>query len=206
VGIKKGIKKIVKVGSLVYKITTRKVEEKILPTFDDRLARQVGLGNAEELKNKILSDMKKMEKKRIEDDMKESLANIILERNKFKVPNVLTKFEYEDMLRKEKLPDSDSNKERFWNIAEKRARFNLIIDKIADKEDIKVTKNAALDLIRETDVRLTDENRADLIDYMTTILRREKVLDFLFKNSKITQKSRIISPKEVADANRSVRH
>jgi hypothetical protein len=37
-------------------------------------------------------------------------------------------------------------------------------------------------------------------------LRREKVMDYLFKHAKISEKSRIITPKEAANDTHTLRH
>jgi predicted DNA-binding transcriptional regulator YafY len=55
-------------------------------------------------------------------------------------------------------------------------------------------------------IKLNHQNRSEVIDYLGSILNREKTIDFLYKNAKISEKSRIISPKEVANDTRPVRH
>ena len=153
-----------------------------------------------------MTSAKKVEEKRIEGELKESLSNTILGRMKFKVPKTLTQNEYQRMLQKSNLPDSEANKERFWDIAEKRVRLNLILDKIAEKENIKVTEEEIMNVISIMRIKLNDENHDNVIGYIGNILSREKTIDFLFQKAQISEKKRIISPKEATNDTSSVRH
>ncbi len=206
VGMKISDKKEVKVDEKYYVLSVKKIEEKNLPQIDDNFAKTMKLTNLEELKTKVLESVKKQEEKRIEDDLKESISEVLLERIKFRVPDTLIQKEYEKILKDYGMPDSDSNKERFWSVAEKRIRFNLILNKITVREDLQVGEAEIMDLVTKMGIKLTDQNRNDVIDYLGSILNREKTLDFLFKNAKISEKSRILSPKEAANDTHTVRH
>jgi trigger factor len=206
VGMKISDRKEVKAGETHYLIWVKKIEEKILPRVDDEFAAKLHLTNSEELKKKILESVKKQEEKRIEDDLKESISAILLERIKFEVPDTLVKKEYEKILKDYGIPDSESNKERFWAVAEKRIRFNLILNKITQKENLQVGEPEIMDVVTKMGIKINEQNRSDVIEYLGSLLNREKTLDFLYKNAKISEKSRILTPKEVADDTRTVRH
>ncbi len=206
VGVRKSEKKEVKTGNQIHKISVKKIEEKILPQFDDDFAKKQNCKNAEQLKKKLMAAAKEIEEKRIEGELKESLSNTILERIKLKVPKTLVQNEYQKILEKSNLSDSETNKESFWGIAEKRVRLNLILDKIAEKENIKVTEDEVMKVISTMGIKLNGENRKNIMDYIGNILNREKTIDSLFQNAQINKKSRIISPKEVINDTSSVRH
>lgn len=197
----------VNVGNQTYALSIQKIEEKILPQIDDDFARTQNYENVEQLKNKLMEQVKQTEEKRIEAELRESLSAILLERTKFKVPNSLIDEEYQKILQKFNLPDSDANKKRFWALAEKRARLNLIIEKIADKENIRVEPEEIMNVVSSMGWKLSDDNRANVIEYIGSILNREKTMDFLFENARIATRSRIISPKEaIKNDTSSVRH
>lgn len=206
VGIRKAQTKEVKADKKTYRLSIKKIEEKILPQIDTDFAKKLNLKNAEELKEKLMENIKHQEEKRREEGLKESISKIILERTVFKVPNTLIQHEYEKILKEYNLPDSESNKERFWDVAEKRIRFNLILDKIAEKENLQTEESEIIDFVTRMGMTLSDQNRNEVIDYLGGILNREKVMDFLHKNAKISEKSRILSPKEAANDTHSVRH
>lgn len=206
VGVKKDDKKEIRVEKQIYKLCIKKVEEKILPDIDDTFAKSQNFDGLDKLREKLLENAKKIEEKRLEDIAKESLSNVLLERNQFEIPNALIDSEYRTILQRSNLPDSKANKERFWNPAEKRARLDLIINKIADKENIKIKENETMDLIKAMGVKLNDENKDNVMNYLGNILIKEKTIDFLYRNAKISKKSRIISPKEDINDTRSLRH
>lgn len=206
VGVKKTEKRQVNVDKKNHKIHIKKVEEKILPNFDDGFAKTLKFEGIEQLRKKLLEHAKQIDEKRLEDTAKESLSNVLLEKNKFEVPNALIKNEYKAILQKSKLPDSESNKERFWGSAEKRARLDLIISKIADKENIKIDEEEIMKVVTAMGITLNDENRENIVNYLGNVLTKEKTIDFLYKKAKITKKSRIISAKEDINDTRSVRN
>ncbi len=206
VGIKKTQTKEVKVDDKKFRLFAKKIEEKSLPQIDEEFANKLKFKNVEDLKAKLLASIKKQEEKRIEDGLRESISKVILERTAFKVPDPLVQHEYEKILKEYDLPDSESNKERFWDVAEKRIRFNLILEKIADKENLKVGESEIMDFVTRMGMTLSDHNRNDVIEYLRDILTREKVMDHLYKNAKISEKSRILSPKEANNDTRSIRH
>lgn len=206
VGMKISDRKQVAVGDAKYMISVKKIEERILPEVDDAFAAKLNLSDAKELMKKILENVKKQEEKRIEENIKESISEILLERIRFKVPDTLIHREYEKILKDYGVPDSESNKERFWSVAEKRIRFNLILNKITQKENLQVGEPEIMDLVTKMGIKINEQNRSDVIEYLGSLLNREKTLDFLYKHAKISEKSRILTPKEVADDTRTVRH
>jgi trigger factor len=206
VGIKKLQTKEVEAQDKKYRLSVKKIEEKSLPGIDDDFAKKLNLKSVEELKTKLLENLKHQEEKRIEDGLKEAISKVVLERTVFNVPEPLVRHDYEKILKEYDLPDSESNKERFWDVAEKRIRFNLILDRIAEKEDLQVGESEIMDFVTKTGMTLSDQNRNEVIEYLRDVLSREKVMDFLYKNAKISEKSRIISPKEAKNDTRTVRH
>jgi trigger factor len=206
VGIRSTEKKEVKAGNVLYKLSIKKIEEKKLPTIDDEFAKKLNFSDVDEMKKKLLENIKIQEDKRAEENLKENLSEVLLERIQFKVPNTPIQKEYEKILKDYNLPNSESNKERFWNVAEKRIRFNLILDKIRTKENLQVAESEIMNFVDKMGIKLNEENRNDVIEYLGGIMNREKTIDFLYKKAKISEKSRIVTPKEVANDTRSVRH
>ncbi len=206
VGTRVAEKKEFRAGDRSYKIHVKSIKERILPEIDQEFASRMKFTSIDDLKKKLLERMQQEEKKRLEDDMKESLSDVLLQRTKFAVPKSLIQGEYEKILKDYGLPDSEPNKERFWAAAEKRIRFHLILEKIAEKENLRVTEAEIMDLIEKLGMKLTEDNRSDVIDYIGTILSREKTLTHLLEHAKISEKSRIISPKEAASDTDPVRH
>jgi trigger factor len=207
VGARKSEEIEVTVGNQHHSIMIKKIEEKILPQIDDEFAKSQNYKDVEQLKQKLMEQVKHFEEKRVEAELKDSLSAILLERNKATMPNTLIDREYQKVLTNSNLPDSEANKERFWSLAERRARLNLILDKIAEKENIMVKEEEIMNVVSSMGWKLSNENRENVIEYIGSILNREKTIDFLFKKAKVSKKSRIISPKEASkNDTSSVRH
>jgi len=206
VGIKKSQMKEVMVGNKKYRLAIKKIEEKSLPNINDDFAKKLNFANVDDLKNKLLENLRQQDEKRIEENLKESISKVILERTHFQVPKTLVQHEYDKILKEYNLPDSESNKERFWNVAASRIRFNLILGKIAQKENLQVEESEIMDFVNKMGIKLNEQNRMEIIDYLGGILSREKVMDFLYKNAKISRKKRILTPKEAANDTHPVRH
>jgi trigger factor len=206
VGIKKGEKKNVPAGDVAYSVAVKKVEEKILPQLNDDFAKLLNYENMEALKKRIEEEMQKNEEARLEDELRESLAGILLERTIFSVPKVLVNDEYQRMLKNHNLQDTEPTRERFWPMADRRVRFNLIIEKIARQENIRTEEAEVLGLIDQNLLDVNEENRSRVIEYFRNFLNQKKTVDFLLQKAKISEKSRIISPEEAKNAKRPIRH
>lgn len=206
VGSQKGQVREAEANPAAYRLTVKKIEEKILPQTNDEFAQKLNFKDFGELKGKLLEDLKHKEEQRVEEEMKEAIANILLERIRFSVPKVLVDEEYDKLLKKRNLPDSDSAREQFQGVAERRIRFNLILDKIAQQEKILIPDEDIRNTVNALGVTLTAENQEEISDYFRNIMTREKTIDFLFQQAKISDKGKILSPKEAKDANRTVRH
>ncbi len=205
VGVKKGEKKDVQINKQIYRLKIKKVEEKILAKVDEEFAKMLNYNSLEEMEKGLKDMLQKQEEERLNDELKENLAQILLERFHFPVPKSLIEREYQVMLRSSNLNDNESNRERFIPIAEKRARYNMILDKIAQKENIQVSEEELINLIQKNGFNI-DEVNEELKEYFRRALMRDMVVQFLLKNSNIVQKGRILSPEEAKNANRSIRH
>ncbi len=205
VGVSKGEKKDVQINKQVYRIKIKKVEEKILARIDEDFAKMLNYNSLEEMEKGLKDMLQKQEEERLNEELKENLAQILLERFHFPVPKSLIEKEYQIILRSSNLTDNDSNRERFMPVAEKRARYNMILDRIAQKEDIQANEEDMINLIQRNGFSI-DEINEEVKEYFRRALIRDMVVQFLLKNSNIVQKGRILSPEEAKNANRSIRH
>jgi len=206
VGSQPGQTKETQTDKAAFRLTIKKIEEKVLPNTDDEFAVKLNFKNFEELKGKLIEDLKHKEEQRVEDEMKESIASILLERVRFLIPKILIDEEYDKILKKRNIPDSESTREQFQGVAERRIRFNLILDRIRQKENIRIPDEDVRKTVDALGIIPNDENREEITDYFRNIMTREKTIDYLYQHAKISEKGKILSPKEAKDANRSVRH
>ncbi|MGQ9817313.1 MAG: trigger factor [bacterium] len=205
VGVKKGEKKAVKIDRQLYQLKIKKIEERVLPQVDEKFAKLLNFSNITEMEKGIKEMVNKEEEERLADELQENLAAVLLERYQFPVPKSLTEREYQLMLKTHNLTDNESTRERFFPLAEKRTRFNLILDKIASKEHIEVADEEIIISAQRNGFEKENIND-ELKEYLRRIITRKKVIEFLIKNANVVQKSKILSPEEVKNVNRSVRY
>lgn len=205
VGIKIGEKKEVKVKDQIYRIKIKKIEEKVLPPINDDFARLLNFNSLEEMEKNLKEVVQKQEEERLTEGLKENLARILLERFRFQVPKSLIDNEYQFILKSSNLIDNDNNRERFMPVAEKRARFNLILDKIAQKENIEIDDEEVMKIAQRNGFQPKDISE-EVKTYFKKVLTRDLVIGLLLENSNIMQKKRILSPEEAKNADRSIRH
>lgn len=206
VGTNSKEQKQVIVGTATHSLSIKKIQERVHPTIDDAFAKKHNFNDLEGLRQKVLKDAKELEKQREDEELKEKLSRIMLERTQFLTPSSMVTVEYKKMLQRMNIEDNDSNRERFWDTAEKRTRLNLILDWIAQHENITVDDQDVAQLTKAMGLNVTKENKSDINNYIKTMLIREKALNFVYEHARISEKNRILTPKEANNDTHSVRH
>ena len=192
-------------------IKVKEVKEKILPT-NEELARQLGFSSTEEMEEELRSEVKEDRERINREQLKEKIAQHLIERHQFPLPQGLVEEEYRFILNERGEEDTPSNRERFLKVAQDRTRLALIISKIAEKEDISVkdeeiekyiieyTANSNFSTDQVDRLKKSEQVQASI----SMLLLKDRVLDKLLAQAKVTKKERIVSPWS-KDDNRSVR-
>ncbi len=173
------------------------IPESEYPAFDDAFAKTFGdFENADALKNKIRENMK-IEKETIEKDkLRMAIVEELIEKTEGVIPEILIESEiqkilyrleadvtnaglnFADYLVQIKKTEDDLRKE--WRAdAEKRAKLQMIIRTIADKENLKPTEE---EIEKEVGNIMTMYKDADPVRaraYIENMLENEKVFNFL---------------------------
>ncbi len=171
--------------------------KEIVPPIDDAFAMQLGnfktLAELKETTKKGLTERRAQESK---EKRRAAITDAILEKTRLEVPNLFIESELEkmigqlredlkhlgssleDYLKNVKKTEEEMRKE--WRSgAEKRARLQLVLNKIAEEEKVEVP---AEDIKREADHILTqfkDADRERVTIYVESVLRNEKTLQLL---------------------------
>ncbi len=141
-----------------FRVLLKDIKEKILPEPNEEFARDLGLKDMEELREKVreelLEEKEKAEKKRVRDEIIERL----IEKNTFEVPPKYLR-EYEEHLfnqilkvlyRQGRTPeDMDKLRSTCKARAEREVRASIIIKAIAEKEGIEVSEEEIEERIKE---------------------------------------------------------
>jgi trigger factor len=191
------------------KMEIKGLKEKVLPELDDAFARDLGeYQGLEDLKKKLEESIEKEETQRIEAAVKNKLIGQLIEKNPFEAPSSMVERQIEFMiadtqrvllsqgssLEKLGIP-ADTMKENYRDEAEKQVKCSLLIEVIAEKEDITVGDEEAEEKLKEI-ARANNQEVEKVRDFyrkqglwegLKTKLLENKTLDFLLERAKIVE-------------------
>lgn len=135
---------------ITYRVTLNDVREEILPEIDDDLAKNLGsFTTLEDLKKAIRENLDQGYKKRVEQELNESIFSSLISKTEFEVPEALVDFELEQIIADAERSFSYHNtsmeslglsreilSEKYRDTAEKQIRRHLILDKIIEQEKL----------------------------------------------------------------------
>lgn len=135
---------------ITYSVTLNDVREEILPEIDDDFAKSLGsFSTLEDLKKAIRENLDQGYKKRVEQELNESIFSSLISKTEFEVPEALVDFELEQIIADAERSFSYHNtsmeslglsreilSEKYRDTAEKQIRRHLILDKIIEQEKL----------------------------------------------------------------------
>lgn len=145
-----------------FKVKIKEIKEKILPELDDEFAAQVGMASLEDLRARVKEAHESQERSRIEQEFKDQLVDMLIERNSFEVPDSMVKSQLDYML--ENLSNRmqsqgmsleamgmtpESFQEIYREIAVKQVKGNLLLEAIALQESIQVEESEIEEKLEE---------------------------------------------------------
>lgn len=210
--------------SVEFNVIVKEVKQKVVPEVNDDFAKEVGgFENLESLKNLLRERIKEVKKQQAEVEFENQILKSYVEKTEIDVPEKLVEKEVDQMivelaynlaqqglkledylnyvqLSKEKLRESMKDE------ALERAKTKLILEKIAEEENVEVTEEDLAREIAQLAVRwgtppeqvrkhLEERNELDLLVYDIAITKAFKILVDRFKQAK-----GIIEEKEEAQA------
>ena len=196
--------------TLRYTVEVISVKRKAVPPADDELAKSVSdVQTLEELRGKLREDLTEQKKRKSEAEIKRALLDQLIDANPFPLPEVLVEAKLDEKM--EKLlgqllaqgvdprglnVDWQQIREDRRSEAEREARAALILEKIAQAENLAVSEEELDDWLRRSasesgetpaamKTRLTREGR---LDTLKSPRRAQKALDFIYQNASIQRK------------------
>ncbi len=146
----------------MFKVKIKEIKEKVLPELDDEFAAQVGLASLEDLRTRVKEAHESQERSRIEQEFRDQLVDLLIERNPLEVPDGMIQSQLDHML--ENLSNRmqsqgtslesmgmtpDSFKEVYREIAVKQVKGNLLLEAIALQESIQVEESEIEEKLEE---------------------------------------------------------
>lgn len=193
---------------VTFKVSVHAVKRKVLPPLDDELAKELQMESLAKVREQARADLTAKAEATAKRHLREHLVGKLIELASFEVPEALIEREIDFMVdslkqrlgpRRVNLEDVNLEKVRqnFRPGAERRARADLILACIAEKENIQVSdedveagiKDLAADL-KETPERIREfHEQSNLMESLRRHLREEKTIDFLVQQAHIKEVS-----------------
>ncbi|HEQ99314.1 MAG TPA: trigger factor [candidate division Zixibacteria bacterium] len=188
--------------SLGFNVKVKEIKEIVRPELNEEFFKQFdGAKDEKELKEKIRADLLERRKQEIEGDIKDQAVKSVIAANDFELPKSLLDNYLDSVVEdvKQQYPDQEADeaeiREKYRATGIRFIRWNLLYHKIAEKENITVTKEdtdkwlqrfadrANMELEKAREFLAAQKKIQDIKE---TILE-EKVLNYIIENSEIKE-------------------
>ncbi len=193
--------------TLKYQVVVHSIKKKNLPSIDDELAKSVSkLDTLKQLRSQLKKDLKGMKMQEVKQKTIQELLSKIVDSQSFCVPEVLVEGELNRKLQQTAMElmtqgidprtakiNWNKYRDQWREAAKKQVRTQLILEKIADTENIEISEeelDAKLTQIAEHQgetpaalkSRLTEERGLDKLRFTC---RQDKVIDLVYRSAKL---------------------
>lgn len=195
-----------------FKIKLHEVKERILPELDDELAKKAGKDSLDALKEDIKNYLGNIEKDQNDRIKSDAIFDHVIETTEINIQPTMLDREYQAIMEEAKIQakqqgadfetlvekeGKDNVEKRFMEEAEKRIKNSLIVEKIAQIEDIKVEQKDIMEHINKmaavygmAPVQLFEELRKNPNSFaaISQQVTAGKVNEFLLNNNTFESK------------------
>ncbi len=195
-------------GKIVtFSVTLHEFKMKVVPVLDDEFAKKFKCETALELRKKVVESLEEERAKNSKEAIKENLLKALIDANTFEVPSALVRTQSEHLMREnfnvlkrqgftEKMIRDylEKNSKELETRAGEQVKAALILQKIAEQQDIKVT-DADLDVefakmaepmkSSPEEIRKMYESHEDSLRQLKFRLREERTVDYALSQVKI---------------------
>ncbi len=192
----------------VFKVVLKEIKEKVVPALDDEFAKGFGVETLAELKEQLQKSYEAQETSRIENDLREKLIGVLIERNPIEVPEAMIANQLDYMYQNisnrmrsqgmtpEMLGVTPENfRENYKQTAIDQVKGTLLLEAIGRQENLVADEseidaklgeiaemaNAPLDMVKK--YYAGAEARSGLLAQ----IGEEKVVRFLLDNAKVKE-------------------
>jgi trigger factor len=192
----------------VYEVEVVEVKEKVLPALDETLAKNYGAENLEKLREGVKRDLENELKYKLTREVRGQLIQSLLTKVNFDLPettlaqetrNVVYNIVQENARRGIPREAIEKEKDQIYaasaNTAKDRVKLSFIVQRIAEKEEIKVSQEEVLQRAQSLaamyqipiDQFIKDLQKRNGIVELYDQVAHEKVLQFLENNAKVEE-------------------
>ena len=188
----------------MFRVTAKEVRERELPELNDELAQNIGgVETLDELKTQIRAEMQAQYNQAIRQRVEEGLTDALIEGNPFEVPDSMIETYLEGMIESYKQEhaghdheiDEDAIRENGRDQAERGVKRFLLLDAVADQENIEVRDEDLDKHLEEMSQRHNIEGprlrqilgRTEQLDQIKSDIKTQKTFDFLIDNANVEE-------------------
>ncbi len=175
--------------TLNYKFYIRDVKIRQLPELDDKLAVSLGFKDLDDMRRQINEEILQERALLIEDDLKNQIYRHLVADYDFEPPQSLVNYAYQDILNRYRMPDSEENRSQLLPLAIDKAKFDLILIRIAEKENITVTPEEIENEIKKYAILGIEEDKLQNLrtnPKFISQIQQDKVLQYLLEKAEIS--------------------
>ncbi|MGM0369342.1 MAG: trigger factor [Bacillota bacterium] len=194
-----------------FKVAIKDIKAKEVPELDDEFAKDVGYDNLDELKSDIKNDLEEEAATQADREYENKLVDAAVANAEVNIPEAMVEEEIDNMLEGQKMQmqqqgfdfdqylemtgmDEEGLRDNFRQQAVQRVESNLILEAIAEQEEIEVTDEEIDEKVAEIaksqgqEEQDPEQVKAFLqmqgqLDQLTDGLQMEKTIDFLKENN-----------------------
>jgi len=192
-----------------FQVAVKDIKEKVLPELNDEFAKNLGeFESLEDLRSAIRQELESSKRKRIDDEVWVQICDELLNRNPFEVPKSMVEQELQRMLDTIRFRlssqnltleqagmDEDTFKERNRQMAEKRVRTSILLERISHQEGFEVSDEELDQGLHSTAEKMNQPYdkvrdfyvRSNMMDSYRHQLLEDKVINFLQDQADITE-------------------
>lgn len=195
----------------LYKAEIKEIKKYILPELDEEFIKKITkdkFNNENDFRENIKTDIQNYYNQRTDEITRDKLIQEIVKANDFTPPSSLINNFLSDLVEREEQEvkkqgypkyDREEGAKRLRNYAEYEVKWYLIKNEIEKKENIDVTDEDLMELVKK-DVEKTGLPEDKLLNYykssnFTERLRDQKLLEFLKENNKLNK----VDPSELTN-------
>lgn len=190
----------------VYQVTIKSVRTKHIPAMDADMLKKLSVDSEEQLRREMRKELENMAERREEERRKSEIVRQLLAQYSFDLPesdvqeetrHLVYEMVRDNTMRGVKDEEITEHKEKIFEsaakTAEERTRLHYLMARIADKENISVSRNEVDAYVRKLaySYKMTEEqlnkrlSKQDGLSGVREKLRQQKTIDFLLKEAKI---------------------
>ncbi len=187
--------------NVTFQVAVKDVKEKVLPELNDEFAKGLGeFDSLEDLRSAVRQELETSKIKRIEDEIWVQISDELIKRNPFEVPKSMVEQELQRMLDtiryrlssqnltlEQAGMDEETFRERNRELAEKRVRTSILLEKISHQESLEISDEELDQSLHSTAERMNQPYdkvkdfylRSNMMDSYKHQLLEDKVINYL---------------------------